>query len=191
MSLVRLTEQFQQAINHLLPQGLAFPRNRSSVLQKVIKGLAGFDAEFVAFADATLDEIIPHKTCDRLTDWEATLGLPEPCVLDSASMSMEQRRLMMLSKLASHRQHLLYEDSSPASLGFIKRLLEFVGFNVDIVLVGPDHLQITNINLATNCDLFRVGDRVGRRLRHCDDSGLDCFLDSIVPARFKMTIIEI
>ncbi len=72
-------DKFFQALSALLPTGFAWPRDSSSVLMRVIRGLAGSFSELHEFCAATVKQWQPATTINRLAEWEEATGLPDPC----------------------------------------------------------------------------------------------------------------
>ena len=63
-----------------MPQGLAWPRQITSVLVKVITGLS----QIFGYADGRAADLLeiesdPRKTTELLLDWERNFGLPDTC----------------------------------------------------------------------------------------------------------------
>ena len=73
-------DEYQWALSALLPQGIAWPRWPDTVLQKVVRGLAGI----MGFVDGRAADLLeresdPRATIEMLDSWERAWGLPDPC----------------------------------------------------------------------------------------------------------------
>jgi uncharacterized protein YmfQ (DUF2313 family) len=73
-------DEYWWALSALLPQGIAWPREPDTVLQKVVRGLAGIMGWFDGRAADLLErESDPRTTVEMLDSWERAFGLPDPC----------------------------------------------------------------------------------------------------------------
>lgn len=96
----RSAADYQVAINHLLPQGIAWPRDPETVLQKTVVGLSGIWGEPVETLAALLlqTESDPRAANILLTDWETAWGLPDQCMpIPSADLAL--RRVNLVAKM--------------------------------------------------------------------------------------------
>src|SRR4051812_31872200 len=94
----RLGSDYTQAFSNLLPQGLAWPRHASSVLMKVVSGLASI----FGFVDARAADLLeietdPRFTGELLEDWERAFGLPDKCL--SEPVSIADRRIALVLRM--------------------------------------------------------------------------------------------
>lgn len=95
-------ETFRDAWSHLLPNGRAWPRERDSVLMRVLLGLAGVWAGVDARARILLyREALPDRTVDLLRDWERVAGLPDPCVPVTEIPTLDWRRERLVAQLTA------------------------------------------------------------------------------------------
>jgi len=73
-------DEYWWALSALLPQGIAWPRWPDSVLQMVVRGLAGVMGWVDGRAADLLErESDPRQTVEMLDSWERAWGLPDPC----------------------------------------------------------------------------------------------------------------
>lgn len=194
-------EKFLQALANLLPTGFAWPREPSSTLMRVLRGIAA------AFNDLheTTSEVVrqwqPVSTVNRLAEWEEATGLPDPCF--GVDQDQALRRKLLLARL--RRTALAYDDSSPsapdsivalcASLGYVATARYNIPFRVGRNRVG-DRLGALNgrlwITVTLASEPFRVGrNRVGDRLRLGPLNGgeLACYLKRVLPARYEVNVL--
>lgn len=193
-------ERFTQALAALLPTGYAWPRDPSSVLMRVLRGVAGSFAQLHAFSDATAAEWWPHWTRTRLAEWEAAVGLPDPCF--GADQLFDDRQRRVVAKLRGPTG--AYVDSSPAAPGAIEAICRSAGYEASVHYHTPfragrdrvarrlgqlDGRLYVHISVVTRP--FRVGNRVGARLatRPPEVAQLACFLERCVPARYALQIV--
>lgn len=83
----------------LLPPGKAFSREPGSRQAQLLEGMG---EEFANLEARTLDilrEFDPSMALELLTDWEAALGLPDPCV--GVPTTLEERRNAIVARLVA------------------------------------------------------------------------------------------
>ncbi len=194
-------DQFVQALQHLLPQGYAWPRDRDSVLMRLLQGLAAALREVDGLTDQAMHDWLPNLTVHRLEEWEAAVGLPDACLLPLDATA--RRRALVLSKLQGVEGY--YEDSSQASPWSLEALSASMGFPATVryntpFRVGRDRVGrrvgrldgVMWIVLHVGDMRFRVSrNRVGDRLlsRPPEASALACYLGHYAPARFELAVI--
>lgn len=196
---------FDQALQHLLPRGAAWPRDPGSVWMAVIHGTAGSFAELQAFIEQTAREWLPQITHTRLAEWEEAVGLPDPCIGPLADD--EQRRAAILTRLRGYVG--AYADSSPAAPGALQAFCTSIGIPATVFYRRPFRCGKDRVGTRLGANdgklffyitgplsaaplPFRVGQhRVGRRLvvRAPEIDRLLCALRAIVPARFSIELV--
>ncbi|URI11049.1 DUF2313 domain-containing protein [Aquincola tertiaricarbonis] len=194
-------DRFSQALQHLLPQGYAWPRDPSSVLMRLLRGMAASFAELHDYTAHTAGEWLPHATRTRLEEWEAATGLPDPCFGPLQTYADRQARLV--AKLRGPTG--AYDDSSPAAPGAIEAFCQSMGFDAEVRYNTPFRAGRDRVGrrlgqldgrlyvLVPVADIpFRVGrQRVGARLvqRPPGLAEMACSLEKIVPARYALNIV--
>lgn len=200
-----MLDAFHQSLSYLLPQGHAWPRDPASVWMRLLRGVAASFDELHQFTLQTWNEWMPQSTHTRLGEWEAAVGLPDPCFY-GVVQTEDQRRAAVLARLRGPQGE--YADSSPAAPGAIERYCETLGFTATVVvrfpfrvghrisarLGGNDGQMYIRISgtPSSSPEPFRVGrDHVSRRLveRAPEYEQLTCALERVVPARFAINII--
>lgn len=191
-------DKFRQALQQLLPQGFAWPRDPSSTLQRLLAGMSDLFVETDAVITQATVEWLPHVTKTRLEEWEAALGLPDGC-LQEQPQSREERLSAVLLRLRGLKG--FYDDSAPSAPDTIAGICAQHGYTADVrynypfrcgrnrcgerlgQLDGRLHLVLQGPNR-----LFRCGDRVGTRLeiRPPGAVTLGCYLKGVLPARFDL-----
>ncbi|WP_310614331.1 putative phage tail protein [Limnohabitans sp.] len=194
-------DKFFQSLAQLLPTGFAWPRDPSSTLMRVVRGVSASFAELHAYTLFVAGEWLPHKTTTRLTEWEAATGLPCDCF--GAAQTLQQRSAQLTARLCG--PDLAYTDSSPASPGALIAIAKRIGYdNVTVAYNTPLRVGVGQVGqrlgaldgklyvrVATASTLLRVGTGVaGQRLW---DSALplgplDCYLKRLAPARFAVDV---
>jgi uncharacterized protein YmfQ (DUF2313 family) len=91
-------DQFKSAIKKLLPRGRVWSRDIDTVQDQVYSALAPTYERQTAAAIGLLNDSPPFSLDQMLPEWEAALGLPDPCVTTAQSHS--QRVAQVISKLS-------------------------------------------------------------------------------------------
>lgn len=193
--------QFEQALQHLLPPGLAWPRDPASVWMRLLGGLAAALQEHHDYTAEVAAEWLPQSTRTRLPEWEEACGLPDPCF--GPLQTYEARQAAVVARLRGYQG--AYDDSSPAALGAIAAFCASLGFPATVTYNTPFRCRRNRVGqrLGANdgklwiaitgvSSPLRVGvGRVGRRLvdRPPEVAQLDCALDRVVPARFEINVV--
>lgn len=179
------TDKFTDSLAGLLPEGFAWPRDPGTVLMCVVQGLAAALADDKASHEAMLLSWLPNGTA-RLSEWEASCGLPESWMPSGAT---EEERLTAL-QVRLRGVDLPFSDSSPAAPAVLEALCASMGYgSVEVIYHTP----------------FRVGMRCGRRLGGLNGrlhvlvtgaspgqlSALAGMLDRYVPARFHIVLASV
>ncbi len=103
-SLEYTTDDYLAQLQALLPPGKAWTRLSDAVLTDVLEGLAPEFARVQARADQLLLEMDPATASETLDEWEATNGLPDPCVTTPPTTDAD-RRAALLAKLRDSLGH--------------------------------------------------------------------------------------
>jgi uncharacterized protein YmfQ (DUF2313 family) len=168
-------------------------------MMRWVAGVAASYEAFEQFCLQTTQQWLPHRTCSRVAEWEAALGLPDPCIgyVDDPVLA----RTIMLSRIRG--LYIPYTDSSPSAVGSLEKICLEAGYAVNVSYsasfrVGRNRVGerlgqngIINIHYPQVCKAFRVGDNhTGQRLVVCpvNSTGLECLLQRIVPARYQLYI---
>jgi uncharacterized protein YmfQ (DUF2313 family) len=91
-------DEYWHALSALLPRGIAWPRHPESMLQKVVRGLAGI----LGYCDGRAADLLetesdPRKTVELLPDWERAWGLPDLCY--DAPVTVADRQLALVARM--------------------------------------------------------------------------------------------
>jgi uncharacterized protein YmfQ (DUF2313 family) len=134
-------DDYLQAFNRLLPQGLAWNRDIDSVQQQLWTGLNDYWGDVDANAALLLTiESDPRQTLQLLPDWEHAWGLPDPCVAEP--MSVDARRTALLTKMTmlggQSRQFFL--DVATA-LGYTITITEYAPYMCGISRCGDTTIE--------------------------------------------------
>jgi uncharacterized protein YmfQ (DUF2313 family) len=111
----------------LLPTGPVWPRDRTGVLSRTVRGLTGVHWRAWRRVGDMLDEADPRSCYETLPMWEIDCGLPDPC-LEDPPISIEARRAAVIAK----RQM----GATTTPLAFI-RLAAVLGYEIEVVEFRP------------------------------------------------------
>jgi len=193
-------DKFQQALQHLLPTGYAWPRDPDSTLMRLLTGFASAFSELQAVVDQETQQWLPHLATRRLAEWEEATGLPSSCYANQPTV--KQRRKLLLSRLRGASG--FYVDSSPASTAAVEAICANMGLPASVhchtrFRVGRDRVGRRvgepdgkiYIVLASPGEVFRVGRAhvADRLIDRPDVAALACYLALYLPARFELQII--
>ncbi|TCK43975.1 uncharacterized protein YmfQ (DUF2313 family) [Paraburkholderia sp. BL8N3] len=126
---------FLAAMQALLPRGRVWPRDQSTVQAKVLSGLAPSYERQTARANYLLVDSFPATTYELLPEWEATLGLPDPCA--GVAPTIPQRRQQVVARLtAIGGASIPYLVSFAESLGYAVTITQFTQARAGMLRAG-------------------------------------------------------
>jgi uncharacterized protein YmfQ (DUF2313 family) len=181
--------QFQR----LLPRGRIWHRGWGTLQAEDILTLLPQTVRLNQRAIDVLRETFPCTTDELLPEWEATLGLPDPCIgeLDTT----QERQAAVCSKFTARGgQSVAYFEQLAASLGYAITITTFRPFyvsegRVDDPLYDEQWAYVWQVNIAAVDTLvyFRVGEStVDEPLVAFGNATLECLLDAAKPAHTEI-----
>ena len=99
MAGVRDAAQYQAQLRALLPAGPAWDPERVPEIESILAGVSQELARFDARAFDLISELDPASVSELVPEWEAVMGLPDPCLGDSPAF--EDRRLAVRQRLTA------------------------------------------------------------------------------------------
>lgn len=176
-------EDYAAALAALLPRGRAWPDDPDSTQQAVLRGLAASLERLDADASGLLATSLPGSISPMLPEWEATLGLPDPCL--GGTPSFADRAAQVASRFGTQgglsRQR--YIDFAAA-----------LGFDITITTYSPFRVgrtPIDNANAIGSPDWYFVwGVTVVDNHGGLAPSVLMCGLERIKPAETKVILLS-
>lgn len=142
-------DHYLSQLQALLPRGLAWARQQTGVLPRLLLAWADELARVHRRCDELVQEADPRTTTELLQDWERVAGLPDPCV--TISQTIEQRRAALVSKLAY---------AGGQSRAYFISLAETLGYPGATI----DEFSITTCNDDCNDALYSIADLFTWRL---------------------------
>jgi uncharacterized protein YmfQ (DUF2313 family) len=176
----------------LLPPGDALPRDVEALLTTLLSGLTGRMVDVHAQASLLSEiESDPRETTLLLPDWEASFGLPDPCL--GASPSYAQRRQQLVSRIAARGgQSPDYMISVAATLGYPITITQFRPFTFGqpfgSLMYGQPWAYVWQVNAPTfTVDFFEFGqNNFGDSFSSFGNTALQCELQRICPAHTQL-----
>jgi len=139
-------DEYWWALSALLPQGIAWPRESDTVLQKVVRGLAGIlgYCDWRA-ADLLERESDPRQTVEMLDSWERAWGLPDPCWYPHKWSIAERQMLLVQRMTILGAQSREFFSNVAVQLGYtILGIREYRPFMVGLDRVGDNRGLVGN-----------------------------------------------
>jgi uncharacterized protein YmfQ (DUF2313 family) len=120
---------FANAIHALMPRGLAWPRDPTAVQAQVIAGLSPTWVRHTQQNNNLLVDAFPATAVQLLPEWEATLGLPDPCAGESPTL--QGRQAQVVARLTnSGGQSVPYFIAYAEALGYTVTVTEYTPFRM-------------------------------------------------------------
>lgn len=121
---------FLALAQRLLPTGPIWPRESTAVLTRVLSGLMPTYERHSARSTNLIVDAFPATALELLPEWEATLGLPDPC--SGPDPTVATRQAHVVARLAfSGGQSIPYFEGFAQSLGYPITITEFAPFCAD------------------------------------------------------------
>lgn len=177
----------RQLAGHL-PNGRAWPKDSDSFLMSVMGWLSPTFARNHARAAYLLTDAFPTTTSELLPEWEATLGLPDPCA--GTSPTVVQRRAQVVARfLGNGGQTPAYFIGFAANLGYVIGITQYAPARFGVSAFGAPYLGKDWANVWTiNAPLQTVViaqyglAHFGEPYQSSGNAVLECEMDSIKPA---------
>lgn len=182
--------QFQR----LLPRGRIWHRGWGTVQAEDLLTLMPTWARLHASANGLIPDAFPCSTVNLLPEWEATLGLPDPCIGELDTLE-ERQQAVCLKFTARGGQSAEYFIRLAASLGYTITIETFRPFyasegRVDEPLYDDQWGYVWQVNViggANTIIYFRVGDStVDEPLVAFGNTTLECLLTAAAPAHTQI-----
>ncbi|GAN95344.1 bacteriophage tail protein [Komagataeibacter europaeus NBRC 3261] len=117
---------FRAALLRLLPTGRIWSREPGSMPYQLAGVWSPTFQRNSARAANLITDAFPSTTTELLTEWEATLGLPDPCAGESPTLV--QRRAQVVARLT---------DSGGASVAYFTAFAAALGYSITITEYAP------------------------------------------------------
>ena len=185
---------YTTALRRLLPRGRVWPTDAVTEQAQVIGCLAPTLERIDEAAVDLIADAFPATTTNFVEEWEAALGLPDPCL--GPNPTLQQRRDQIVARfVGSGGQSVPSFIAFAAALGFVITVTEYAPFRVGRSTVGQPlngpawahGWLVTIVSGAVSADhaLFRVSEnRVGDLLASSSTAAaaLECEMRRLAPA---------
>lgn len=183
-----LAADFLAALQALLPRGKVWPRDPDASLTKSLNGLTPTYARQTSRSNQLLVDAFPVTTIELLPEWEATLGLPDPCA--GLSPTIYARRAQVVARVkAQGGQSVLYFIALAAALGYTVTITQFAPARAGQTRAGmpcngPAWAHAYRVNAPLNTVVrARAGtSKAGEPLAYWSNTVLECELRQVMPA---------
>ena len=189
MAVLDLTaERLLALFKSLLPRGRVWPRDIGTDMERALAGLMPTYERLAARDANLLADAFPPTALELLPEWEASLGLPDPCAGEAPTL--QQRRAQVVARLtAKGGQSVPYFVSLAAALGYTVTVKEYGPSRVGFMRMGDrlqsaDWAHVWAIQAPeTTITPFRFGlSGMGERFRIWGNDVLECELRDVAPA---------
>lgn len=173
----------------LLPRGLAWAREQTGVLTRLLLAWADEFARVDLRCDELVNEADPRTTFELLADWERVAGLPDNCV--TIAQTIEQRRAALVSKLVyAGGQSRAYFIGLAEALGYIGATIDEFALmrctdDCNDAVYSEDALFAWRLNLPDSTGGIFVMDCISdcnSSLRSWGDEAIECRINKYKPA---------
>lgn len=181
---------YVQQFQRLLPRGRVWHRGIGLVQDADLLALMPAWVRLHLRLNDLIAQIFPCSTTELLPEWEATLGLPDPCTGPLATL--QQRQAAVCAKFAAKGgQSKAYYIELAARLGFSITITEFAPFragrnHAGEPVYGAAWAYAWRVNVSLDeLDVwaFRAGaSAAGEPLRAWSNLALECALRAVAPA---------
>lgn len=179
-------DDFLSAYLQLLPNGAVWPKETSSVQAQVLRPLMATWEALAASDAALLVDSFPATTTELLTEWQESLGLPDPCAGDNPTLA--QQRSQVVSRLTdSGGCSVPYFINYAATLGYTITITEFLpsrfGKKFGSTFGGEDWAYAWQVNVPEFViTKLKFDDQFGKVFASWGNTVLQCELERIKPA---------
>lgn len=179
---------FLAALQACMPRGKVWPKDADAVQTQVLQGHATPFQQHNDRANFLLTDAFPPTANELLPEWEATLGLPDPCA--GPQPSLATRQAQVLARFAgSGGQSQAYFISYAAKLGYTVTIRQYQPFRMGQSrmgdqLGGAEWAFVWDIDAALNTiQRFTMGQSaMGDPLATWGNAVLECELSAFAPA---------
>lgn len=175
-------------LQRLLPTGPIWPREPGSTQAQVLLPLVAVYARNVLRANALLQDAFPVTPVELLPEWQATLGLPDPCAGTAPTLDVAQSQVAARF-LATGGQSTGYFIDLAAALGYTVTITSYAPFRASRSTAGQPVASAAWSNAwlisapQFTIDYFRAGQgSAGEPLASWQNTVLQCELQRVAPA---------
>ncbi|HET6609013.1 MAG TPA: putative phage tail protein [Rhodopila sp.] len=179
---------YGSAIRYLMPSGRVWPPDADATQQQTVEAFAPTPARASARALNLLTDAFPSTADELLPEWEASLGLPDPCAGESPTIALRQAQVTARFA-AGGGQSIAYFVNFANTLGYDITIEQFSPFRVGASRVGtPLYGEAWAFAWQVNAPQFSISyfaigvSAVGEPLATWGNTVLQCELRRLAPA---------
>lgn len=181
-------EDYTSALMSLLPRGRAWPKEPDSDMYQSLSFIGQTFVRQNERAATLISDAFPAGTTELLPEWEAMLGLPDPCA--GPAPTIQARRSQVVARFANDGgQSIGFLESFALNLGYVISITNHAPFRCGQSRCG-DHLGNEDWFFAFTVESalhqvtpFRAGSSAaGEPLASWENSSLECEIASVAPA---------
>ncbi|GBQ92059.1 bacteriophage tail protein [Acetobacter nitrogenifigens DSM 23921 = NBRC 105050] len=179
-------DQFRKALLALLPRGRIWSRDSDGLQSLLVACWAASFQRSAARASNLLTDAFPTTTEELLTEWEDSLGLPDPCA--GTNPTVTTRRAQVVARLTdTGGSSIAYYVAFAATLGYTISITEFApsrfGRKFGTPFGGDAWAYAWQVNVPQITRTYlKFGDQFGAAFSSWDSTVLFCELKRIKPA---------
>jgi uncharacterized protein YmfQ (DUF2313 family) len=178
---------YTSAFLNLLPQGMAWPRLVTSVLVKVVTGLA----QIFGYADGRAADLLeiesdPRITTELLPDWERNFGLPDTCTpIPPTAVPARQTALITKMTLKGGQSRAFFLAQS-ALLNEVATIREYSPYQCGISRVGDTRYLDDGVHFRWGLGPAEIRFHWVTAITHVL-SGVECVFNRFRPMHTELT----
>lgn len=188
MVVARPAEAYAAQLTSLLPRGALWERGADPTLDKLLLWMGREFARIDQRIADLLREADPRETVEMLPDWEAEVGLPDPC--SGPASTLQGRRAEVLQRLQMQGgASRAYFIALAAALGYEgATVTEYAPFTARSrctePVTAPDWWWTWRLNIAAEFTIRRFTARssCNEPIRAWGDDALECVVRRLKPA---------
>ncbi|HTI79842.1 MAG TPA: putative phage tail protein [Acetobacteraceae bacterium] len=176
------------AIRYLMPTGRVWPAYPDTTQQQAVEALAPTPQRASARALNLLTDAFPSTADELLPEWEASLGLPDPCAGEAPTTALRQAQVTARF-IAGGGQSIAYFVNFAKTLGYDITITQFSPFRVGASTVGsPLYGEAWAFVWQVNAPQFSISyfsvgiGAAGEPLATWGNTVLQCELRRLAPA---------
>nr|WP_194299968.1 putative phage tail protein [Acetobacter musti] len=177
---------FKKALLSLLPRGRIWSREPDGLPAQLMEVWAPTYVRQSARAANLIVDAFPATTTELLTEWQETLGLPDPCAGDNPTLA--QQRSQIVSRLTDTGGcSEPYFISLAAALGYTITITQFTrsrfGRTFGTTFGGDAWSYAWQVNMPEfTISHLTFGDQFGKAFASWGDTVLQCEFERLKPA---------
>jgi uncharacterized protein YmfQ (DUF2313 family) len=168
------------AMQALMPRGRVWPRSPGATQTQVLAALAASFWRVSVAAGELIQDAFPSDTDQLLPEWQATLGLPDPCIGPPATLAIAQAQVIAQFANAGG-QSIAFFVALAAQLGYAITITEFTG-------AQAHHWQVNAPGASES--FFHVGiNTAGQPLSVDPNTALECIFNRLKPGHTTVSFV--